>query len=155
MTTLRVPFAQVVRAFLCLATGALLSGPGCSIRPKAAATGAAQDSPVRVNEKYLRRMIVRSEKPEYPASSIKTNAVGPAVALVRIDRLTGVPSAITVLEAPDEATGLAFKASVQRWAFDVNKLMKINRSLEGTLTVYFVRRGTFGYVVHPYEYLAR
>jgi TonB family protein len=64
----------------------------------------------------LRESAVVAPMPEYPRSSVMAETQGRVVVSVSYDS-KGIPTIVTVMEAPDTATGAAVETAMRLWKF--------------------------------------
>jgi outer membrane biosynthesis protein TonB len=68
------------------------------------------------SEYVLRALAIVAPRSEYPRLSIQRGHQGPAVALVEIGP-TGLPTAVSILQAPDDGIANALKHAISEWRF--------------------------------------
>lgn len=93
-----------------------------------------------ISEERTWALAVKTPLPSYPAPSLRAQVHGPAVATVLIEG-NGFVLGSKVLQAPDSASGEAFKQALSQWEFQPLELPD-GKLDEGTITLYFeIRQG--------------
>lgn len=112
----------------------------------------AQSNTVKMAESSIRRVATAKPAPAYPATSLQQKRSGVAVARIA-SHPDGRMATVTVLEAPDDATGAAMQAALMTWV--IPPVTVAGRSeqhgVTGKVTFYFrVEKGQ-GRVFSPEE----
>jgi len=71
---------------------------------------------VQLSPMIVRQSAVASPMPQYPTSSIQSHHQGVAVAEIQIS-VSGTPSNVSILQAPDEAIANSLATALGAWRF--------------------------------------
>jgi TonB family protein len=74
----------------------------------------AAQTTLRLSPMIVRQAAINAPLPIYPKASIKSHHQGVAVAEVLLDA-QGTPEAVTVLQAPDQATSDSVSSALKSW----------------------------------------
>ena len=108
------------------------------------------DRIVRLSQEGFRRAAATTPLPEYPAASIRRNAIGVAVAAVTFGD-DGRTRKVQVLQSPNDDIARAVEAAVQRWTWTPIRVADRTETYgaEGKLVFYFQLEGGKARVIEP------
>jgi len=111
-----------------------------------------QANVIRTAESGIRRLATQKPSPVYPPASIAQKRTGVAVATI-VSQPDGRVTTVTVLEAPDDATGAAVREALLKWVIAPMTVMGRTEpyGVSGRVTFYFRIEKGQGRVLSPEE----